>query len=98
MRRSSSRSRALRRFCQPLHCWSGIARHRNPSGGTVMSLTPVPIGDDVPVHTFFTDLSVTALTGGNFIVTWDGSLENNSGVGNYGQLYDENGTPVGSVF
>ncbi|MCC5898875.1 MAG: S8 family serine peptidase [Phormidium sp. BM_Day4_Bin.17] len=61
-----------------------------------------PYGDEFQVNTYThsnqRDSSVTDLSDGGFVVTWQSSLQDGSGTGVYGQRYDSNGNPVGSEF
>jgi len=42
--------------------------------------------------------SVTALSGGGFVVTWEAQNQNESGLGVYGQRYDAEGNRLGKEF
>ncbi|WP_170565742.1 calcium-binding protein [Ruegeria atlantica] len=59
-------------------------------------------GTEFQVNTHTTndqgDPSVTGLTGGGFVVTWDSFGQDGSGYGVYGQLYTADGTKQGSEF
>jgi len=66
----------------------GIYAQRYDAGGIAQS-------SEFKVNTYTTidqyDASITALTGGGFVVTWSSTGQDNSGLGIYAQRYDVNG-------
>ena len=60
------------------------------------------IGEEFQVNTYTSDNqwypSVTSLSDGGFVVTWNSLVRSNGGYGIYAQHYDSNGNPVGSEF
>ena len=60
------------------------------------------LGTESVINTFTTDdqanPSVTALTDGGFVVTWESWNQDGSNMGIYGQRYDANGDELGAEF
>ena len=60
------------------------------------------VGDEFRINTHRrndqTDPSVTALSGGGFVVTWESENQDGGGTGVYGQRYDADGTAQGDEF
>ncbi|WP_457092935.1 Ig-like domain-containing protein [Microvirga sp. P5_D2] len=60
------------------------------------------VGSEFRINTYTNSLqvepSVTALTGGGFVVTWSSLDQDGSWYGVYGQRYDANGDPAGTEF
>jgi len=63
--------------------------------------TPVATGSEFQINTYTTDIqrdpSVTALSDGGFVVTWE-SFQDGSVNGVYGQRYNADGTTAGAEF
>nr|WP_286186698.1 S8 family serine peptidase [Geitlerinema sp. P-1104] len=61
-----------------------------------------PVGSEFQVNTYTDNAqltpSVTNLSDGGFVVTWQSDGQDGSEYGVYGQRYDSNGNPVGSEF
>ena len=60
------------------------------------------VGAEFKVNSYSTDRqinpAITALGNGGFVVTWASEGQDGSGWGHYGQIYDGNGSKVGSEF
>jgi hypothetical protein len=69
--------------------------------GQIYSATGAPVGSEFIVNSYDTgdqtQSSVTALSGGGFVVTFTSSIEGD-GQGVYGRVYSAAGSPVGSEF
>jgi hypothetical protein len=61
-----------------------------------------PAGTEFRANTFTalnqTDPAVAGLSGGGFVVVWTSQFQDGNGAGVYGQLYRNDGTPVGQEF
>jgi VCBS repeat-containing protein len=64
--------------------------------------TPIPLGTDIQVNSFTTDIqripSLARLAEGGFVVTWSSFGQDGNGWGIYGQRYDATGATVGGEF
>ena len=73
----------------------GIFARRYDKSGTAL-------GSEFQVNTYTsgyqTNPSVATDAGGNFVVTWQSASQDGSGLGVFGQRYDNSGTKVGSEF
>jgi hypothetical protein len=60
------------------------------------------VGHEIRVNTYTTDEqsgpSVAAVAGGGFVVTWNSRGQDGSGLGVYGQVFDDAGRKVGKEF
>ncbi len=60
------------------------------------------VGSEFQVNTYTTDFqtspSITPMTGGGFVVTWESNGQDGAGSGIYGQTYDADGDASGSEF
>jgi hypothetical protein len=67
-----------------------------------MSLTPVPVGNDIQVNTTTagnqSKSTIAALNDGGFVVLWQSPASSQYGVDVYGQRYDATGSAVGGEF
>jgi Ca2+-binding RTX toxin-like protein len=84
--------------------WSSYGQDGSRYGvyGQLYAANGSRLGGEFPVNTY-TDgsqgtSSVTGLSGGDFIVTWDSTGVDGLGAGIYGQLYSANGSRLGSEF
>jgi hypothetical protein len=61
-----------------------------------------PVGTEFQINTHITNAqrypSVTGLTGGGFVVTWQSDGQDGNGFGIYGQVFDNSGNMVGTEF
>ena len=61
-----------------------------------------PQGNEFKVNTYTLDHqenpTITALTNGGFVISWESRLQDGSNYGIYAQRYDSNGAPQGSEF
>jgi Ca2+-binding RTX toxin-like protein len=61
-----------------------------------------PVGNEFQVNTYTDSLqynpSITALSDGGFVVTWESLGQDGSSDEIYGQRYDQNGNPLGNEF
>jgi hypothetical protein len=75
--------------------YSGIFAHRFDSTGQ-------PVGTDFQVNTYTTEHqilpAVAMAPSGRLLVTWTSFYQDGSGLGTFGQLFDELGVRVGSEF
>jgi len=64
--------------------------------------TPVATGSEFQINTYTTDdqrdPSVTGLSDGGFVVTWESDGQDGSSTGIYGQRYNADGTTAGAEF
>jgi len=75
--------------------FTGVYGQRYNADGT-------PAGAEFQINTYTTinqsDPSVTALSDGGFVVTWESSVQDGDGFGIYGQRYNADGTAGGAEF
>src|SRR5262245_24475017 len=72
-----------------------VPRVAQPQGGT-------PLGPEFPVNTYTTDQqdfpSIAQDAVGNFVVVWQGNLQDGSSHGIFAQRYSSSGAPLGPEF
>jgi len=87
--------------------WHSSNQDGNGSGivGRLFAANGNPLGNEFLVNTYITGEQtspyVCGLTNGNFVVTWQSLSQESTGYagwGDYGQVYDQYGTKVGSEF
>jgi hypothetical protein len=84
--------------------WASLFQDGNIYGiyGQLFDSTGNKVGSEFQVNTYTNGSqeypSVTGLSGGGFVVTWQSFLGDTSDYGIYGQLFDSTGNKVGSEF
>ena len=84
--------------------WQSSSQDGSGSGiyGQQYNADGSKLGDEFQINSYTTsnqnESSVTALSDGGFVVTWESFGQDGSGIGIYGQQYNANGSTVGSEF
>ncbi|MEH6542178.1 T1SS-143 repeat domain-containing protein, partial [Halopseudomonas sp.] len=84
--------------------WQSLGQDLSGDGifGQVYNQNGTPQGTEFLVNTVTSNNqsnpSVTGLSDGGWVVTWQSQAQDLSGDGIYGQVYNENGTPQGTEF